>query len=296
MTLAPVREKTELDDLVLTPDGVARTSAGVSRTYVVAVSVTRARPRVLSVQVWELVDSKAEWDYATSPYSSMRGDPISFADPDGEFITWSIHGGGFSIGVNLSPIGIGGGGGINIGWKGGLSVGLYDEVGYRFGGKGLGTGVTALQSVDWNLKTNKVSKTSSVGAFASFLIFNAGVNGAATLARKSRPNYNYGIGAGAGFGDPQSGVGLFIGYGSQGFNVGLGGYFDPEAIVSGTQNFVLGDRKKDEFTAIPTTDNPNGAYNDSRTIDFFGNSKITPSYNQKEGNYSYSMDLPKGHK
>ena len=86
VTLFPTREMIDLDDLVLTPGGVARAglSIGAARLHVVAVSVTRARHLIVRVQVWELVDPKAEWDYGVSPYSSMRGNPINYNDPSGD--------------------------------------------------------------------------------------------------------------------------------------------------------------------------------------------------------------------
>ena len=34
---------------------------------------------------WGQTDPKPEWDYASSPYSSMQGNPISRADPDGDY-------------------------------------------------------------------------------------------------------------------------------------------------------------------------------------------------------------------
>ena len=106
----------ELDDLVVTPDGVARAGAGasvgVARVYVVVVSVTRARPGVLSVQVWELVDPKAGMNYAYSPYSSMNGNPITHSDPNGDVLP------AIAVAAIVGAV-VGGGGNLFYQWKNG---------------------------------------------------------------------------------------------------------------------------------------------------------------------------------
>jgi RHS repeat-associated protein len=65
-------------------------------------------------------------------YAYCGNNPVMYTDPSGEFLTFKIGPDGFSIGINLAPIGIGWGCGINIGWGGGeFSLGGYTEVGYR---------------------------------------------------------------------------------------------------------------------------------------------------------------------
>ncbi len=46
--------------------------------------LTTYRTMAPEVALWGQVDPKAEWDYGTSPYASMRGNPISCADPYGD--------------------------------------------------------------------------------------------------------------------------------------------------------------------------------------------------------------------
>ena len=100
-------------------------------------------------------------------YGYCLNNPLKYTDPSGEFLTWSFHNGGFSIGFNLSPIGIPLGAGINIGWGNGFSLGGYGEVGYRVGGTGFGSGATVSQSFDYNFKNNGWSGTTAEGAYAS---------------------------------------------------------------------------------------------------------------------------------
>jgi len=162
-------------------------------------------------------------------YSYCLNNPLMYTDPSGEFIIWSFSNGGFSIGFNLTPIGIPLGAGINIGWGDGASLGGYGEVGYRVGGTGLGSGVTVSQSLDYNLKHNGWSTTTSEGAYASFGPFNAGVNFSQTYDMSSNQWSNgWGVSAGIGIGNDASGIGLNVGYGSGGWTYGIGGYFNPE--------------------------------------------------------------------
>ncbi|MFA6951327.1 MAG: RHS repeat-associated core domain-containing protein [Lentimicrobiaceae bacterium] len=85
-------------------------------------------------------------------YVYCLNNPLIYTDPSGEFITWNLSNGAFSIGFNLTPIGIPLGAGINIGWGDGASLGGYGEVGYRVGGTGFGFGVTVSQSLDYKKK------------------------------------------------------------------------------------------------------------------------------------------------
>jgi len=166
-----------------------------------------------------------------SPYVAMGNNPVMFTDPNGEFVTWSIGKGGLSIGFNLTPIRITLGAGLNIGWGNGGPLDAYGEVGYRFGGTGLGSGATVSQSLDYGFRSG-FSTTTSAGTYASFGLFNAGANGSYTYDLKSRQgSFGWGISGGINLGGNDAwGMGLTIGYGSDGFNYGVGGYFNPKAI------------------------------------------------------------------
>jgi hypothetical protein len=163
-------------------------------------------------------------------YGYCLNNPLKYTDPSGEFLTWSFHNGGFSIGFNLSPIGIPLGAGINIGWGNGFSLGGYGEVGYRVGGTGFGSGATVSQSFDYNFKNNGWSGTTAEGAYASLGGFNAGANISQTydFASSSWSN-GWGVSVGIGFGNDARGIGFNVGYGSSGFTYGMGGYYNSRA-------------------------------------------------------------------
>jgi RHS repeat-associated protein len=159
-------------------------------------------------------------------YTYARNNPLTYIDPDGEFITWSVSKGGFSIGFNLSPIGIPLGAGINIGWSNGGSAGVYGEVGYRVGGTGFGSGATVSQSLDYGFGTSSWSTTTSAGAYASFGPFNAGGNVSYTHGKNG--GWNWGVSGGVNlYGSETFGLGLNVGYGSGGWTYGVGGYYNP---------------------------------------------------------------------
>jgi hypothetical protein len=107
-------------------------------------------------------------------------------------------------------------------------VGIYGEVGYRVGGTGLGSGITASQSLDYNFKHNGWSTTTSEGAYASFGPFNAGINFSQSydISNKQWSN-SWGVSAGIGIGNERGGIGLYAGYGSGGWSYGVGGYYNP---------------------------------------------------------------------
>ena len=164
-------------------------------------------------------------------YSYCWNNPLRYTDSTGEFITWSIGKRGFSIGINFTPIGIPLGFGINVGWSDGGSIGVYGEVGYRVGGTGLGAGATISQSLDYGFGTNNWSTTTGIGAYGSLGMFNAGANGSYTYNMKSgQGGFGWGVSAGINlFGTEAFGLGLNVGYGSGGWDFGLGGYYNPYA-------------------------------------------------------------------
>ncbi len=163
-------------------------------------------------------------------YVYCLNNPLKYTDPDGEFFTWNFSNGGFSIGFNLTPIGIPLGAGINIGWGDGASYGRYVEVGYRVGGTGFGSGAFISQSIDYNFKHNGWTATTTESAYLSYGWFNASANISQTydLAKKQWSN-SWGISAGVGFGNDEKGIGFNVGYGSSGWSYGLGGYYNSRA-------------------------------------------------------------------
>ncbi len=164
-------------------------------------------------------------------YTYCLNNPLKYSDPAGDFLTWSFHKGGFSIGFNLTPIGIPLRAGLNFSWNHGFSIGAYEELGYRIGGTGFGSGITVSQGFDYNFKTHASSVTTSEGAYASIGPFNAGIN----LSQAYDPSHdswhnswNIDIGFGIGFsaGGGRGGMGISLGFGSDGFNFGLGGNYE----------------------------------------------------------------------
>jgi len=150
-------------------------------------------------------------------YSYCLNNPLKYTDERGEFLTWNISLQGLSIGINLTTIGIPLGVGINVGWGNGLSTGVYGEIGYRVGS----FGITANCSYDYNYALKISAFSFGAGAY-----FNAGVFSANASLSYSNGHLGWYVGAGFGVGDSISGYGAFVNYGSAGFNVGLGGYYD----------------------------------------------------------------------
>jgi RHS repeat-associated protein len=159
---------------------------------------------------------------AFNRYSYCWNNPLKFTDPSGDFLTWNVRKDGFSIGVNFSVIGIPLGFGVNVG----STTGVYGEVGYRVGGTGFGAGAAAQQSVGWNFAGGSWSTTTSVNAYASFGVFNAGASASATHdITYGGWNFDWNISSGVGIGKGNWGIGAFVNYGSNGWSYGLGGYY-----------------------------------------------------------------------
>jgi len=278
--------RTQTDDVPFAYNG-----AEENKTW--GLHLTTYRTMAPELALWGQVDPKAEWDYGTSPYASMRGNPISYADPDGDFITWSVHGGGFSIGVNFTPIGLTFGGGLNFGFRGGFSLGAYGEVGPRIGGDGFGAGATVTQSFDYNFRHGQGTSTTSAGVYKSFGPVNTGANVSVSYGAGRKPVYNWGVSAGVGVGDPQKGVGLFVGYGSGGLNAGLGGYYDPRVNLSKTDRVLTANQDgsysdyRDERDFVEGESFESGDY----ATGLQGNPNVGEVANG-DGSYSYTLTTP----
>ena len=188
-------------------------------------------------------------------YAYCMNNPLKYVDPSGNFLTWCFNHLGFSLGINLTPIGIPIGFGINVSWGNGGSVGVYGEVAYRTGGTGFGFGAGFQQSLDYSLKYNSLSTTSSANAYYSF--------GCITVGGSVSYNYNmtykqgifgWNVGVGAAWNPnmPYSsygqsmGIGLGVSYGSSGFNYGINGYYQGLSLQDKLD--ILVDRYKAEMT------------------------------------------------
>ena len=129
----------------------------------------------------------------------------------------------------MTPIGIPLGGGFNVGWGDGFSLGQYVEAGYRVGGTGFGAGATVSQSFDYNFKHQNASTTTSAGAYASFSVFNVGVGASQTYDISNDQwhdlNWSVSVGVGVGFEQGRGAIGLNASYGSAGWGYGLGGIY-----------------------------------------------------------------------
>ena len=195
-------------------------------------------------------------------YAYCLNNPLKYTDPDGEFLTWSIGTGGFSVGLNFTPAGVPLGFGINVGWANGGSVGLYGECAYRVGGTGLGVGGGYQASLDYHFATQSSTITLTRFGFASYGCFSAGGSESISydLAGGTR-SYCWGINAGVGYGGKIGDCGRMLGgvfsvsYGSNGWNYGLGGYFRGLSLQD-KLNIRITDYRQDLIDAGLYTDDP----------------------------------------
>ena len=192
-------------------------------------------------------------------YSYCWNNPLKYTDPSGDIITWNFGNGGFSIGVNFTPVGVPAGFGLNVGVTDGFSLGGYGEVGPRMGGTGFGFGATVSQSYDYNFSTKTSSTTSSAGAYGSVGAFNFGASTSYTYdITHKQHSFGWAATAGVGVGDGQSGAGVYVGYGSGGVIWGIGGWShtaaDKRAIAARSAKAANAQGKKGQATFIVTDD------------------------------------------
>ena len=157
-------------------------------------------------------------------YSYCLNNPLKYNDPSGDLFTWMFGKKGFSLGLNFGFFGFG----LNFGGFDSPSVGIYGELGPRVGGTGFGAGATLSQSLDYSIWSKSFSTSSIVGVYGSLGLFNAGGNATYTYGKNGGWSWNVNAGVNL-IGTDEEGLGLNVGYGSDGWNFGLGGYFDSNA-------------------------------------------------------------------
>lgn len=156
-------------------------------------------------------------------YSYCLNNPLKYTDSNGEIFTWLFGSDGFSIGLNFGFFGFG----LNFGYEN-FSVGIYGELGPRVGGTGFGAGATISQSLDYSLPNESFSTSTSLGVYGSLGLLNVGANTSYTYGNNG--GYSWNVNAGVNIiGTDEEGLGLNVGYGSNGWNYGIGGYLNPNA-------------------------------------------------------------------
>lgn len=232
-------------------------------------------------------------------FSYVNNNPLKFYDPDGEFLTWSIHSHGFSLGVNYTPIGIGAGGGINVGWGDGYSTGLYGELGYRLGGTGFGAGSTISQNVNYNFKYSSISTTSTFGLYASIGPLNIGGSYSSSydLTNRIHQGYSWGVSAGVGLGNEKGGIGLYAGISSNGINYGIGAYYDPRVKLSDYNVIITAndDGTYSEKLATPDFEAGSSVLKNSYATNLQDNPNVVETMNS-DGSYTYKVNFPRRHR
>lgn len=193
-------------------------------------------------------------------YAYCLNNPLRYVDLSGEFLTWSINQHGFSIGLNFTPAFCPLGFGINVSWANGGSFGLYGEVGFRVGGKGLGMGAGLQQSLNFNL-TNLCYTTSSAFAYGSIGLITA--SGMASYSydfinKQGTFGWNVGLSASVNPTMPYGeygqslGVGMGLSYGSDGWGFGINGYY--QGLSAQDKLDILVSNYKSELEAIGEAD------------------------------------------
>ena len=148
---------------------------------------------------------------------------MKYTDSNGEIFTWLFGSDGFSIGLNFGFFGFG----LNFGYEN-FSVGIYGELGPRVGGTGFGAGATISQSLDYSLPNESFSTSTSLGVYGSLGLLNVGANTSYTYGNNG--GYSWNVNAGVNIiGTDEEGLGLNVGYGSNGWNFGIGGFLNPNA-------------------------------------------------------------------
>ena len=156
-------------------------------------------------------------------YSYCLNNPLKYTDSNGEIFTWLFGSDGFSIGLNFGFFGFG----LNFGYEN-FSVGIYGELGPRVGGTGFGAGATISQSLDYSLPNESFSTSTSLGVYGSLGLLNVGANTSYTYGNNG--GYSWNVNAGVNIiGTDEEGLGLNVGYGSNGWNFGIGGFLNPNA-------------------------------------------------------------------
>ena len=97
------------------------------------------------------------------------------------------------------------------------------------GGTGFGSGATLTQSLDYNFGSRSFGMTSSLGAYASLGMFNTSANLSYTWGDGESWSWNINAGINAPWSDDEFGCGVSIGYGSDGWSINTGGYYNPHA-------------------------------------------------------------------
>ncbi len=199
-----------------------------------------------------------EYSQNFNRYSYALNNPLKYTDPSGEFLTWSPNDGGFSNGLNFTPVDVPLGFGLNFGWADSFSIGVYGEIGPRVGGAaGFGSDVTLQQSLDYNFKYHGWSITTTESAYVSIGIFNTGVYSFQNydLSNNQRA-YDWCINAGIEFGNDAIGIGFNIGCSSNGFVNGIGGYWSQKhgsglvTNVDGANHLIRNPARANHFYGI----------------------------------------------